>query len=211
MSNIIRGFGIRDVEYNVTIYKNSVDDKGKLKRKAVWVCPYYRKWTSMIERCYNPRALIKYPSYKSCYLAEEWKYLSNFIKWVDSQPNRDWQDCQLDKDFLVIGNRCYGPDTCLFTSRQVNNFATDSAKTRGDYLIGVSWNKRCERFVAYCCDPFKLNARHIGYFDCEIEAHKAWQAKKHEYACALADLQDDPRVAQALRERYSPDKDWSKL
>jgi len=43
-----------------------------------------------------------------------------------------------------------------------------------------------------------------------LDAHLAWKQQKHEYACLLADLQEDSRVADALRQRYAPDKDWTK-
>jgi hypothetical protein len=55
----------------------------------------------------------------------------------------------------------------------------------------------------------KIKSRHIGYFKTELEAHKAWQARKHEYALQLADLQSDERVAEVLRTKYAPDKDWT--
>jgi hypothetical protein len=47
-------------------------------------------------------------------------------------------------------------------------------------------------------------------FPTELEAHKAWQARKHELACMLADLQTDDRIASRLREMYAPDKNWTK-
>ena len=64
-------------------------------------------------------------------------------------------------------------------------------------------------YRAYCNNPFKDKKLHLGSFITELEAHKAWQAKKHEYALQLADLQEDPRVADALRQRYAPYKDWT--
>jgi hypothetical protein len=66
-------------------------------------------------------------------------------------------------------------------------------------------------FKGSCGNPFTGEGTYLGYFTDELACHKAWQAKKHEYACQLAELQEDPRVAQALRERYAPDKDWTKI
>jgi hypothetical protein len=42
----------------------------------------------------------------------------------------------------------------------------------------------------------------LGAFKTVEEANKAFLKEKHRFACMLADLQDDPRVAKALRERY---------
>jgi hypothetical protein len=157
-----------------------------------------------------------YPTYKGCTVCNEWKYFSNFIKWVDSQPNRDWQNCAPDKDFLVVGNKHYSPDTVIYIPRSLNVFITDRSNNRGHLMLGVtdkSYNSSKSPFEAKCNNPFTEGGyvgRYLGVFATELQAHKAWQAKKHEYACQLADLQQDPRVAKALRERYAPDKDWTK-
>ena len=79
-------------------------------------------------------------------------------------------------------------------------------------MIGCSFHKATGKYMSRCMNPFSKyegQGRHIGIFNTELEAHKAWQAKKHEYACQLAELQADPRAAQALRERFAPDKDWT--
>lgn len=203
---LIYGWGVNDVDYNV--HETEVIDG---KRKQVWVCPYYRKWSNILERCFCPKFQERHPTYKACAVTEEWKHLSDFIKWVDSQPNKDWMNCEPDKDFLVLGNKHYSPETVVFVSRKVNGFSIDRGKDRGDYMIGVSCrpNRKKNPYQASCSNPFTKGDRHIGYYPTELEAHKAWQAKKHEYACQLADMQEDERVAKALRERYAPDKDWT--
>lgn len=135
-------------------------------------------------------------------MCEDWLTLSNFIRWVDSQPNRDWKNCHLDKDLLFNGNKHYSPETCVFISSVVNNFILDRCNDRGDYLIGAYYHKRDNKFVSRCRDPFNLNSRHLGYFNTEIEAHLAWKTKKHEYACKLSQFQQDRRVIDALCTRY---------
>lgn len=197
----ICGWGINDVDYEVY----SID---KTTKKIVWVCPYYYKWKSIIERIKSDKYLVKNPTYYSAHICEEWKYLSNFIKWVDSQPNRDWENCEPDKDLLSETVRIHSPQTVVFISKHLNSFLRE--KKQGKYLVGVNKRKSSSKYEAACTHPFKYKVRYIGYFDSELEAHKAWQAKKHEYACMFADLQDDPRVAEALRKRYAPDTDWTK-
>jgi hypothetical protein len=119
-------------------------------------------------------------------------------------------NCQPDKDFLVQGNKHYSPETVVFIPKKVNLFITDSGKVRGDYMIGVSYlpNKKINPYHARCSNPFS-GSRYIGVHPTELEAHLAWQAKKHEYACMLADEQEDERIASRLREMYAPDKDLS--
>lgn len=202
MSRLMCGVGVNDAEYVVTKEETIVHFDGKQKRKVVWVCPYYSRWTDMLKRCYSEKLQTRCPTYIGCTVHQDWLYLSNFTKWVDQQPNRDWINCNLDKDFMVEANKIYSPDTCVFINSRINSFITDSGASRGNYLIGVCWNKCANKFVANCRDPFKVNSTHIGCFDTELEAHLAWKVRKHKYALQLADLQTDERVAEVLRTKY---------
>lgn len=191
---LVYGVGVNDADYNVV----TLNDYGKSV-----VCPYYDRWHSMLRRCYGKKELIRNPSYKGSSVCSEWLTFSNFRKWMETQ---DWEGKHLDKDLLVKGNRVYCPECCVFVSKLTNTFILDSLRKRGEYLIGVFWHKRDEVFVAQCNNTFAENRFHkrfLGYFDTELEAHLAWKAKKHEYACQLADLQDDHRVAKALREMFT--------
>jgi len=199
---LVYGVGVRDTDYVVKKAETIGYIDSKRKQKTVWVCPYYIKWTNMLKRCYSEDCQNNQPTYKGCTVCPDWLYLSNFINWVDEQPNRDWVTCQLDKDFLVADNKVYSPNTCVFISSRLNKFITDSGGSRGEYLLGVSLYKRNGKFKAQCSDPFRENGEYIGYFDTELEAHLAWKARKHEYACQLADLQEDERVASVLRIKY---------
>lgn len=208
-NKLIFGWGVNDVDYSVT--RSEVVNG---KKKIVWICPYYRKWLGILTRCFCPKYQERQPTYKGCTVSEDWKYLSDFIKWVDSQPNRDWMDCEADKDFLSANNKHYSSDTVVFIPAKVNLFIIDRGNGRGNCMIGVCnkhYNSKKSPYEAQCRNPFNGERGYIGVFSSEIEAHKAWQAKKHEYACQLADMQEDDRVAKALRERYAPDKDWSKV
>lgn len=203
------GWGINDVNYRVQL-KETIGRKsdGKIIQKCIWTCPYYQDWTRMIQRSYCPKYQDKHPTYKGCTICEEWKYLSNFIDWVNSQSNSDWINCIPDKDFLSVGNKHYSPETVVYIPRALNTFIGE--KSSGILMRGVQIvkNSKNNPYQACCCNPFSETRDYLGVFRTELEAHKAWQAKKHEYACILADMQDDLRLAEALRQRYSPDKDW---
>ncbi len=207
-TRLLHGFGLADVEYRLQEKVIITDEYGKRKQKTLWRCPYYTKWSAMIERCYCSKFLAKWPTYIGCSVTSEWKSLSNFIRWVDSQPNKDWQSCNLDKDLLVKDNRVYSPENCVFVSPALNMFLTESTKSRGQFSIGVTYHKRDKVFEAKCQNPFGTSpdeGRYLGRFLTEQEAHIAWKLKKHEYACIYADMQDDPLIAEALRTRYKPD------
>lgn len=208
----VEGFGINDVNYNIREYKYPIAADGKRQQKFIVECPYYRKWRDMLKRCYNKTYLKRFPTYQGCTVCEEWRYLSNFIEWVDKQPNKDWERCHLDKDFLIQDNKLYSPETVVFIHGKINTFIINRRRDRGNYMLGVCCISKANKvnpYQAQCMDPFGKNQRHVGYYPTELEAHKAWQERKHQYACQLADIQDDPRVAKTLRELYAPDKDFT--
>ena len=200
------GVGINDADYKVHL-----TEKVGENYKVVWSCPIYRLWTGILTRACNESFKKRNPTYKDTTISEEWKTFSNFIRWVlYEQPNKRWETLSPDKDLLVLGNTLYSKDTVVFVSGQVNRFLNSSRKARGDLMLGVRTVTRSEKFQACCNNPFTLKSEYLGCFATQLEAHKAWQAKKHEYACQLAELQEDTRVAGALRQRYAPDKDWTK-
>ncbi len=193
---VVYGVGINDAEYNVTLH-DDVDGK----RKIVWTCPYYRRWVNMIVRCYSYKCHERQPTYMGCSVCEDWLTFSNFKCWMESQ---DWEGKHLDKDLLISGNKEYGPDVCVFVTPVENTFTLDSGSIRGEYPIGVYFNKDLNKFEAQCGNPFIKEHEYLGLFDCPDQAHLAWKNRKHELACQLAESEHvtDERVAQALRTRY---------
>lgn len=182
MRKLVAGVGVNDVE------------------TPTRTCPFYRLWVSMLQRCYSPTRQLRCPTYVGCSVAPEWHHLSAFIRWAEQQ---DWQGKELDKDLLMPGNKVYGPDTCVFVSRQVNLFLTDRARHRSHHGLGVDYQPDKGKYRAQCGQLGGGQAR-LGYFDTPEEAHEAWRTEKHRLALILADQQTDPRVAAALRARYKP-------
>lgn len=201
---LVYGFGINDVDYAVQIKVDVPSTTGKRQRKLLWMCPYYKKWFCILERCYSERFLTKRPTYRGCYVDESWRRLSDFIKWVDSQPNKNWEHCEPDKDILEVGNRCYGPNTVVFVTRDLNLFIGND-KYGKDTSVGYYWHKLVGKYQSLIQNPFTKQQERIGWHTDPLEAHLSWKSKKHEYACKLADLQSDERIATALRNRYKPD------
>lgn len=196
---LVYGVGINDADYAVTEWE-TIEVNGVRKQKLVWECPYYRTWHSMLKRCYSTKYQDTSPTYKGCSVSEEWLRFSIFKRWMEQQ---DFVGKQLDKDILFEGNKIYSTETCVFVSRVVNNFTTDSGAARGEWLIGVCWNKGEDKFMSRCRNPFTKRNEHLGYFTCELEANQTWLKRKLELAHLLASEQTDERVGKALIERYT--------
>ncbi len=178
---LVLGVGVNDSDYPVSRYEGS---------KQTWVCPYYSRWSSMLTRCYSNRYVRENPSYEGCYVADEWLTFSVFRKWMLTQ---DWVEKYLDKDLLFKGNKEYGPNTCVFVTREVNNFIVE--KNNG-LLPGVHYDVSRDRYRT------KSEGRNLGSFKTEKAAHLAWLDSKRKLAFVLAERQDNERVKSALIERY---------
>jgi hypothetical protein len=192
-SKLIFGVGINDADYVVA---TNVQIDGKHKRLRI--CPFYARWKKMLERCYSGSWHTLKPTYKDCYVCEEWKTFSNFKSWMEKQ---DWEGKQLDKDILFRNNKEYSPLTCVFVDSHVNSFLIERDSKRGEYMIGVHWHKRDKRFTSACGDGLGKTT-YLGNFNTELEAHLAWLSYKLERAKELAAKQTDSRVAKALIDRY---------
>lgn len=158
--NKICGVGINDADYKVTFYNND----GKRGH-----CPFYRRWSSMINRCYNGN----FSSYNNSEVCEEWLTFSNFKTWMETQ---DWENKELDKDLLFPNNKVYCPTKCLFVPKELNSLFVDSKSNRGDYAIGVSFEKRRNKFESYI--SINNKKKHLGYYTDEYSAHFQWQIHK---------------------------------
>lgn len=198
--SLVHGIGINDSDYLTEISRYIYDQDGVRKRKRIWMCPYFQVWQNMLMRCYSAKCQERWPTYKGCSVSEEWKTFSNFRAWMVKQ---DWEGNHLDKDLLFEGNKIYSEDTCVFVTQMVNKFTLDSGAARGEWVIGVYWNKGVGKFMSRCCNPFTKKQEFLGHFPIELEAHNAWLKRKLELAHELAAIQTDERVAKALIARYT--------
>ena len=103
MSRLVCGVGVNDLRFIKA-------DRGMKNR-----CPFYPRWRGMLQRCY---CSMEYrPTYKECFVCEDWLIFSNFKEWMKTQ---DWKDKHLDKDILKPGNKVYSLDTCCFVTPHDN-------------------------------------------------------------------------------------------
>jgi hypothetical protein len=187
------GVGINDADYSV-----NVSEKINGKYVKTFRCKYHECWRNILERCYR----VSNKSYVDCYVTPEWLYFSKFKAWMETQ---DWVGKQIDKDLLINGNKCYSPDTCVFISPQLNKFLQDAfSNKREGGVKGYYFDKRYGKFVAQCSDHITGKLKHLGSFADEAEAHAAWKAFKHKQAIAFAEKESNPKIVEAILNKFKP-------
>ena len=185
---LVYDVGINDADYVV---------KPRINGKMV-TCPFYRKWTDMLQRCYNPKFQAKCPTYVGCTVAEVWLTFSNFKAWMEKQ---DWEGKHLDKDLLDPGNKVYGPENCVFVSGHINTLLTDNAANRGAYPQGVNFDKPTGKYKAQCSVGGR--SKHLGRFTTIAEAESTYLTFKSGIIAEAAHDQealDNNRLHIALLE-----------
>src|SRR5699024_2133516 len=93
------------------------------------------------------------------------------------------EDWQLDKDLLRKGNKIYSEDNCVFLPRIINGAFIKNNSARGEYPIGVSFDKINNRLKVRVRVNGSLKT--IGYFS---TVDLAFQAYKNNKECYLKEL-----------------------
>ena len=159
---IVYGWGENDASY-------TVKTSHKLGQK-VEKCPYHVRWLSMIERGYSLNKKSKEPSTLLSSVNEEWKRFTSFKEWMETQI---WEDCVLDKDILIPGNKEYSSKACAFVPSYVNLVLHTKAPVTSKLPLGVA---------RYSVNTYgariSRGRRYLGSYKSPEAAHKAWQEAK---------------------------------
>ena len=175
MSKLVYGVGFNDRSRPVKV------DGKKVKE--------YVLWHNMLKRCFSEKEQIRYPTYKGCSVSENFLNYTFFYDWCQEQigfgkvddKGRYWQ---LDKDLLLVGNKLYSENTCVFVPQEINLFFTDRGNDRGEYLVGVRFHKQAGKYVARCAVNGKQ--QHLGLFNTQQEAFNAYKPFKEALCKELA-------------------------
>ena len=140
----------------------------------------YTLWCSMLQRCYSDRCQKKHPTYEGCEVSENFKSYEYFYEWCHKQVGFNNEGWQLDKDLLVKGNKVYNESTCVFLPPEINSLLIKCTASRGKHLIGVSWNKKANAFMA-TVSKGTGKREYLGSFKTEIEAFNAYKTAKESF------------------------------
>ena len=182
----VHGVGVTGTKYPIT-----VDDV---------ITKEYDLWHNMLQRCYNGAFKKKRPTYEGCEASENFKYYEYFYEWCHKQIGFGNQGWHLDKDLLVKGNKVYSEDSCVFLPQEINSLLIKSNTSRGEYLIGVCWDKVKNAFKAQVRKN-KGKSEHLGLFKTELEAFNAYKTAKEAFVKEQANKwkgKIDDRAYEAL-------------
>jgi hypothetical protein len=142
------------------------------------VMPYYNVWKNMLQRCYDNKHSIKYPTYKDVTVCEDWHNFQNFAAWYERNYYKiDGERMELDKDILVKGNKIYSPETCIFVPHRVNTLFLKCDSKRGKLPIGVYFDKDKKKYRVSCSDINNKQKR-LGRYSTIEEAFQVYKEFK---------------------------------
>ena len=130
----------------------------------------YKRWSSMMHRCYDLNRHIKWPTYKDVTVCDDWHNFQNFAKWFHSNYIKG---LHLDKDIKIGGNKIYSPNACSFVSTGEN---TEKAHAKNYKFISPQGEEVFIYNLSYFCKKNKLNHGNMSSVHSGRKAHhKQWR------------------------------------
>jgi hypothetical protein len=185
--------------YDKTVYNIGFLGDGKYlpyNRNKKKISIIYEYWIKMIQRCYDNKYHEENPTYEKVTTCKEWHNFQNFSDWfIKNYYEVQGERMNLDKDILHKGNKIYSPETCVFVPNRINTLFTKREGCRGDYPIGVTINKRTNKFISRCnVYNYKLNKQireYLGTHDTPEKAFFAYKYFKEKHIKEVADYYKD--------------------
>lgn len=161
-NSLVRGVGRNDASYPVVVCLYGVKVS----------CPAYKVWENMLSRCYTSSYQRNLKTYIGCTVHSDWHSFTQFRAWWLLNYVDGWE---LDKDLLVVNNKIYSADTCLFVPQWLNNLTLAHNAGRGSLPIGVTLNggRLARPYQAQSSDGTGGRV-HLGRYATPEAAHMAW-------------------------------------
>lgn len=161
-------------------------------------------WRSMLSRCYTERNLLLKPAYRGCSVSDNFKDYTYFYEWCNNQKGFKIYDengrmFALDKDLLHKGNKVYSEASCVFIPMEVNNLIVKSDSLRGEYPIGVVYDKERDKYQARMWVDNK--PKFLGRYDTIEAAFSKYKQSKEHHIKVVAEKWEsliDYRAYEAL-------------
>lgn len=182
---VLYGVGVNDSPEAVRIIRNG---------KRV-MCPYYQRWTNMLQRCYCRVYQKRNKAYKQHTVHPDWHKFSAFKSWMEQQ---DWEGMHLDKDALDPHNTVYSPSTCIFIPSEINMLLTYKGSRKGKYPVGVSRVGTKDKYRA----AISIGGQSIGLgtFGTPETAYEAYRDRKVEEIRRIATTISNTRLQRGLEK-----------
>jgi len=183
--SLVFGVGVNDWVGNISV-------GGKPIRE-------YQLWQNMLERCFCEKFKQKRPTYDGITCSKDWLSMTKFIEDVSQMKGFGLSGWELDKDILQKGSKLYSKDTCCFVPTEVNLLLTKRDSSRGEWPVGVCFDKATGKFKAQLNIKGKL--KYLGLFTTPEEAFQAYKLAKEAQTKAVAEKWQhllDEKVFQAL-------------
>lgn len=137
--------------------------------------PEYTVWESMLQRCYNPKAEgFLYYGGRGILVCEEWKNsFPFFLKDMGKRPDKTYT---IDR---INNNKDYSKVNCRWANPTQQALNRGIRKDNKSGVIGVSFNKRTNKYVSYI--NIKHKNIHLGYFSATEQASFARKEAEERY------------------------------
>ena len=178
--------------------KNDVNSQVSVDGKHCW---QYSVWFWMLRRSFCQKYKSRCPTYKGVTCCNEWLSFANFLGWVNKEVGYSGkpEGVELDKDLIIRGCKTYSQESCSFVPKEVNRLLNDHGSVRGEWPVGVFYQKREGRFVAQL--SYNGKQKRVGRFNTPEEAFLAYKTAKEAQIKAVANQYKDvlkPAVYESL-------------
>ena len=162
----------------------------------------YDRWHWMMNRCYSDAIHKLQPKYEGCSVCKEWWNYSNYKLWYDEhrvEIKSFDASFEVDKDILIKGNKVYSAETVCFVPKIINSLFTNGKRNRGNYPLGVFYEKDKNKYRA--CMAYMGKKTKLGTFDTVEEAFNKYKDYKEVFIKNIAEQYRDKiadKVYQAM-------------
>lgn len=164
---LVQGVGISEKG----LYSKTITINGKSRATKE-----YALWSGLINRCYSEKSLEKNPTYRGCYVSENFKNFQWFAKWCNQQVGFGLENYHIDKDLLSPQTKMYSEHTCIFLPREIN-LLIQNTQTYKTNPVGVFFRNKDSKYVATVyhngkhtySDGFEIQEEAVQYYKIQKE------------------------------------------